>query len=60
MSQGNVQNQPCLQFFVLLTEGDCRKVVHEQYAPNEIRQVFLFVAMTYALGSLAFKHVMRI
>jgi hypothetical protein len=30
-------------------------VVHELYVPNEIRQEFLFVAMTYAVGSLAFK-----
>jgi hypothetical protein len=35
-------------------------MVHELHVPNEIRQEFLFVAMTYAVGSLAFKYVMRI
>jgi hypothetical protein len=35
-------------------------VVLELYVPNEIRQEFLFGAMTYAVGSLAFKYVMRI
>ena len=44
----------------LLTAKDCRKVVHELYVPKEIGQEFLFVAMTYAVGSLAFKDAMRI
>jgi hypothetical protein len=35
-------------------------VVHELYAPNEIGQQFLFVDMTYAFGSLAFKYVMSV
>jgi hypothetical protein len=30
-------------------------MVHEHYAPDEIMQEFLCVAMTYAVGSLAFK-----
>jgi hypothetical protein len=38
----------------------CHKVVHEPYVPNEIRQEFLFVAMTYPVVSLAFKYVMKI
>jgi len=54
------QNQPCLQLVDLLTVKDCCKVVLELYAPNEIRQEILFVAMTYAVGSLVFKYVMRI
>jgi hypothetical protein len=44
----------------MLTAKECHKVVHELYVPNEIRQNFLFVAITYAVGSLAFKYVMRI
>jgi hypothetical protein len=32
-------------------------VLQELYAPNEIRQEILFVAMTYAVGALAFKYV---
>jgi len=39
---------------------NCHKVVHELYVRNEIGQEFLFVAMTYAVGSLAVKHIMRI
>ena len=44
----------------LLTAKDCLKVVHELYVQKEIGQEFLFVAMTCAVGSLAFKHIMRI
>ena len=40
----------------LLTTKDCRKVVHELYMPKEIGEEFLFMAVTYAFGSLAFKH----
>ena len=46
--------------FALLTAKDCRKVVHELYVPNEVRQENLCVAMTYAVGSLAFEYFMRI
>jgi len=60
MSRIIVRNQPCLLLVALLTAKDCHKVVHNLYAPKEIRQEFLFVAMTYAVGSLAFKHVIRI
>ena len=35
-------------------------MVHELYAPNKIRQEFLSVAMTYAVGSLTFTRVVRI
>jgi hypothetical protein len=34
----------------MLTATDCCKVMHKLYVPNEIRQEFLFVAMTYAVG----------
>jgi len=44
----------------VLTAKDCCKVVYELYAPNEIGQEILFVSMIYAVGLLAFKHVMRI
>jgi hypothetical protein len=44
----------------LLTAKECLKVVHELYAPNVIRREFLFVAVPYGVGSLAFKYVMRI
>jgi hypothetical protein len=33
--------------------------VHELYVPNEIMQEFLFLAVIYAVGSLAFEYVMR-
>ena len=49
-----------LWLVALLTAKYCQKVVDDRYAPNEIRQEFLFVAMTYAFGSLTFKYVMRI
>jgi len=55
-----VRNWPCLLLVALLTAKECLNVVHELYVRNEIRQEFLFVAMTYAVGSLAFKDVMRI
>jgi len=60
MSHWNVQNQSCLLLVSLSTVKDCRKVVHELYAPKVMRQEFLFVAMTCAVGSLAYKLVMRI
>jgi len=60
MYECNVRNQPYLLLVALLTAKDCRKVVHELCEPKEIRQQFLFVAMTYASGSLAFKHVLSI
>ena len=60
MSQWNVQNQPCLWLVAVLTAESCCKVVHELYVPNEIRQECIFLAMTYAVGSLAFQYVIRI
>jgi hypothetical protein len=44
----------------VITAENCSKVVHELYVPNEIRQEFLFVAVTYAVGSLAYKYVIGI
>jgi len=60
LSHLNVQNQTYLQLVAQLVAKECRKVVHELYAPNEIRQEFLFVAMTCVVGSLAFKYVTKI
>ena len=42
MSQWNVPNQPCCLLVALLAPKDCRKVVHELYVRNEIRQEFFF------------------
>jgi len=55
-----VHNWPYLLVVALLTAKECLNVVHELYVPMEMGQEFLFLAMTYAVGSLAFKHVMRI
>jgi len=54
------KNQPGLLLVAVLTVKDCCKVVHELYAPNEIEQEFIFVVMTYAVGSLPFKHIVII
>jgi hypothetical protein len=39
----------------LLTAKECHKVVQKLYAPNEFRQEILCVAVSYAVGSLAFE-----
>jgi len=44
----------------LLTARERCNVVHELYVENEIGQECLFVAMTYTVGPLAYKPVMRI
>jgi len=55
-----VHNWPCLLLVALLTAKECLNELHELYVPMEMGQEFLFVAMTYAVGSVAFKHVLRI